>query len=101
MTKAAEPTMDDLEVHILTRQLAAVQAFKAANAAFLTAIAGVDISNRSGTNAGNFLTQIVGQATNNDKQLDQLLKHIDLSLNPVTEDFTGAGSGIAPAPSRL
>lgn len=101
MTEATEPTMDDLEVQILTRQLAAVEAFKAANAAFIKAIEKVHVSNRSGTNAGNFLTQIANQARNNATQLDALLKHIDLSLNPVTEDFSGAGGGIAPAPSRL
>lgn len=101
MTEATPPTMGDLEVQILTRQMEAVQAFKAASAAFLKKIESVDVSNRSGTNVGNFLTQIVTQSRHNDLQFDNLLKQIDLSLNPVTEDFSGAGGGIAPAPSRL
>lgn len=100
-TKAVEPTMDELEILILTRQQAAVQAFKDANAAFLAAIAGVDLSNRAGTNTGNFLMQTATQAKNNAGQFDNLLKELDLRLNPVTEDFSGAGGGIAPAPSRL
>lgn len=94
-------TMDQLEVKILTMQQVAVQAFQTANDAFLTAIEGVDVSNRAGTNAGNFLTQIAAQAKNNASQLDNLLKHIDGQLNPATENFSGAGGGIAPAPSRL
>lgn len=100
-TNNTTETMDELEVKILKMQEAAIQAFILANANFLKAVEGIDVSNRSGTNAGNFLTQIVAQAKNNSTQLDNLLKHIDSSLNPATENFGGTNGGVAPSPSRL
>ncbi len=94
-------TMEELEVKILNMQKNVVEAFKLANEEFLDAIKGLDLSNRSGTNAGNFLMQIIIQANNNDAQLATLMSQIDGALSHSNETQGVTAGGIAPAPARL
>ncbi len=94
-------TIDQAAKVLVALEMEAVLAVQKATAAYVKALESVDANNRAGTNTGNMLSQIVNQAKNNAGQLENLVKDVDLRLNPVTENFGGTNGGITPAPARL
>jgi hypothetical protein len=78
--KMIKYSKDEAAVMLLNSELESINTVNGALENFLLTIENVDVSNRAGTNSGNFLTQVITQAKSNITQFDYLLKDLTLRL---------------------